>query len=208
MKTLQHVRVYVDDIEKTAKALGMAESTVRRAAVRAINESTAAGQTTIVREVRDFYTLSASTVRSTMRRKKADSKNLIGRVISSSNRLPVHLFKHKPSVNAGDTTGSNQKDIRVAIRKNGLRSLGTGLVWNERIYMRIPKQMTRKTHTKKGTAVKREAITKVFGPSVPELVRAETVTTNVRNRMQNVFMNRLEHHVGREIDKMMKGGSK
>ena len=174
----------VDDSLKKAQVLllhipnGMAIATSR-----AFNRSLQQGRTAATREVGKRYTVRQKDVRPTFKMRRANKSNMEAELLSTGKRLPLTKFSYKPKQ---DTTGSNRKQVRVGVKKGGLKPLGASFVWNGKIMQRLGKESY--------------PIQQKFGAAVPVMMNNNEITDRVTETMTQSVIRRLDHETQRLLE--------
>lgn len=176
------------DMKKATRLLSGCSEAIPSVFSNAMNRAAEQGRTAAIRCVTKEYTVKARTVRETMNIKKASKDDLKTELTSRGSRLPLRDFRHSPST--GDTTGSNRKQIRVAVKRGSMRPLENAFVYRGRIFQRL------------GSA--RLPVEQKFSNAVPVMLNNENVVKEVTETMENAMSRRLDYEVKRTLDKAVK----
>lgn len=147
-----------------------------RAASRALNRAATSGRAAGVATIRKTYTVKASAVRNAIGIKKATVSDLESIVYAKGPVIPLGGFKIKPTT---DTTGARRKQVRVSVKKGGVKPLGDAFIYKGKVLRRL------------GTA--RLPVQELYGPSVAGMADSQVVHDNITDVMRDTFLKRLDH---------------
>lgn len=181
------IEIKSDAIEKAQKYLAGVPKGFETAMSRSLNRALQEGRTAAVRETTKQYTVKARDVRPTFKMQRASRGNLEASLESKGGRLPLSTFTHRPTT---DTTGANRRQVRVSVKKGGLKPLGQAFVHNGRILQRLGRTSY--------------PVQQKFGPSIPSMLDNDEVVDKVVETMGKSVEKRLEHEVGRLLDGAVK----
>lgn len=176
-----------NEMQKVTRLLSGCSEAIPSVFSNAMNRAAEQGRTAAIRCVTKEYTVKARTVRETMRIKRANKDDLNTELTSRGARLPLRDFKHSPS--SGDTTGSNRKQIRVAVKRGGLKP-ENAFIYRGRIFQRL------------GAA--RLPVEQKFSNAVPVMLNNDTVVNEVTETMESAMSRRLDYEVKRTLQKAVK----
>lgn len=179
-----YVETVDDSIERASVLLSRIPNGLRTVITRALNRSLYEGRTSAIREVRKEYTVRARDVRPTFKMHRANKKDLNAELKSRGSNLELTLFSHKPKT---DTTGARRRQIRVGVKKGGLKPIGQGFIHKGRIFQRLGE-------TSYPVQLK-------FGIAVPVMLNNDDVSGEVLDTMRASFVKRLDH----ETDILLSG---
>ena len=195
-----------DSLKDAERLLRNIPNGVEMATMRSINDALAAGKTAVSVGIRKQYTVKASTIKETIRVKKASQTRLQGEIESKGKPLSTRHFRHSPSGEA--TTGSNRKPIRVTIKKGNSTKFKTGFLWNggygtdkHAIFVRTGEKRKATKGYHAGKNYKVEALKKSTSPSVPQMAGESNVSDYVQKRVEDVLESRMSHHTRRFLGK-------
>ncbi len=198
-----------DSIKEAERLLAGIPGGIEKAARQSINDALAAGRTAVSVGIRQQYTVKSSTIKETIRVKKASQRRLQGELQSKGETLSTRHFRHSPSGEA--TTGNNRKPIRVTIKKGKSTKFKTGFLWNggyetgkHSIYVRTGEKRKATKGYHAGKNYKVEALKKSTSPSVPQMAGESNVSEYVQERVGDVFESRMSHHTRRLLGKRVK----
>lgn len=176
-----------DEIEKAVKMLAGVPGGAQKALSLALNRSLDSAKSEAVRAVAEEYTVKQKQVRPTMRAKKSSASNLEAEIVSTGASLPLMEFKVAPR---SDTTGNRRQPIRVQVKKGGGGKLTRSFIHKGRVYEREGET--------------RLPIRPLSGPAVPVMLNNEQVVERVEKKAIETVEKRLDHEVGRLLDKAVK----
>lgn len=185
---MKQFKISVDKgmLDQAQRALGGIPKSFSKALSRAVNRSLQAGRTEAVRASTRRWTLKARDVRLASKIRRATAKNPEGSLNLSGSNLPLRAFLHSPKVE--NTTGANRKPIYVT-REHGKREQYTkAFKWKGHIFER--------TGIRKKTTKNPKVHETIAKPKTLSVVAAVgTQAGRVRDRMQEMLENRLDHEV-------------
>ena len=206
MSQIVQVKPKNDSIKEAERLLAGIPGGIEKAAMLSINDALAVGKTAVSTGIRQHYTVKASTIKETIRIKKASQTRLEGEIESKGETLSTRHFRHSPSGEA--TTGSNRKPIRVTVKKGNSTKFKTGFLWNggygtdkHAIYVRTGEKRKATKGYHAGKKYKVESLKKSTSPSVPQMARESGVSDYVQNRVEEVLESRMSHHTSRLLEK-------
>lgn len=174
------VEVENDTLKQAERLLAEIPNGVQRAMVSAFNRALQEGRTAGTREVTKQYTIQAKRIRPTIAMHRANKNNLNAELVSRGKRMPLEYFAHKPQT---DTTGAKRKQVRVAVKKGGMKPLGQGFIYKGMVLQRLGDS--------------RLPVQKKFGPSIPSIIDNEQVVEVMENKMIEAVEKRLLHETER-----------
>lgn len=175
--------------EKAEKMLAEIPKGLETAAARAFNRALDQGRSEAVRQVTAAYTVKAKAVRATFTSKRANRSSLEARLISRGGAISLGSFQLNPR---SDTTGAKRKQVRVAVKKGGLKSLGDAFVWNGQAFIRRSNSSL--------------PVDKLWGPSVPGMLGNEDIVDSLNEYMAEVAEKRFDHEVQYLLERGAKNG--
>lgn len=168
------------DIEKGRKYLVGIPDGAERALLNAFNRALVSGKAAGVKSVRKEYAIRADAVRKSFKMHKASRSDLTAELVSSGENLPLSRFHYKPT---SDTTGNRRKQVRVEVKKTGLKPLGQAFVWKGKVMQRLGKE--------------RLPIRQPYAIAVPVMLAHENVVDDVQTALIDTTRKRLKHEVYR-----------
>lgn len=170
-------------LERAEKLLAGIPGGITKATYRALNRSLQEGRTAATREATKLYTVKSKSVRESMAMHRANSKNLNAELVSRGKNLPLASFTHRPT---HDTTGARRKQVRVGVKKDGLKPLGQGFIHKGQIYQRLGKTSY--------------PIQFKYGLAAPVMLNNEQIVDKVLETMEKSVEKRLEHETNRLLN--------
>lgn len=170
-------------IEEASKLLEGIPGGIEKAMSRALNRALQEGRTAATREVSRRYTVKAKEVRPTFKMHKASNSKLEADLSSTGENLPLSSYLHRPTT---DTTGAQRKQVRVGVKKGGLKPLGQGFIWKGRVMQRVGQT--------------RLPVEQKYGPAVPVILNNDEIVDKVVETMGESVDKRLEHETRRILE--------
>lgn len=181
------------DLDSIVKRLPT-EKMARTVMARAINRALDAGRTTAARETVKLYAVRQAQVRDKSRIRKTSANSLDASLMFSGPALNIADFRVSPKT----PQPAKRPTLRVTIGKDQGGRLYKGA------FLIPVRSGTVKAFRRVGKD--RLPIEPVWGPSIPNLIGSERVSAAVQERMQEVVITRLDHEIGRELDKGVRRG--
>ena len=171
-------------IVEAQRLLGKIPGGMQTAVARAVNRALSGARTTVVKAVRERYTVKSKDVRQSLRFKKATKNSLDGELISEGSQLELSHFKVKPRT---DTTGNRQRKVIAEIIKGSANEVKRGFIYNTQVFRREGRS--------------RLPINKQTGPAVPQMLGQDEVLNKAMETLQKRFASRLQHETEALINK-------
>lgn len=169
----------VEDIERR---LGSFSRKAPNVLSNAINRAVTNVNSNVKKEVRKEYIIKAADIQRTLKVTKATKSNLKGEVKSIGSPIGLDKFKVTPK-----TVNPRRKTpIKAGVKKGNLKKL---------LHAFVADVNGTKVFEREGRA--RLPIKKLFGPSVPQMLRNEDVRTVIEREGQQTFLNRSNHEINR-----------
>ena len=151
------------------------------------------------KEIRKTYTVKAGDIKGTITRVRATPQTLSASVKSKGGTMGLDKFKTSALMATSRKGGVksvkiNRKPVKAAVKKGQMKKVMDGFVAT----VNGPKIFKRQTK-------KRLPIERLHGPSVPQMAGSPEVGEAVNREAQAMFGRRLDHEIGRLLDKL--GGS-
>lgn len=182
------VRLNAEQVERAELLLRNIRGGANKVLSRVINRSIQTARASMVREVREEYTAKAKAIRSTISVDKATSSKPEAQIKSIGSPLPMRDFKITPKT----PNGRRRTPIRVSVKRGGQTAINGAFVVRTggsiNVFERVGKR--------------RLPITKLFGPSVPQMIGNHNVVTRIAESAEKTAEKRLDH----EIDRILAGG--
>lgn len=176
------------NLDEVAKRLP-SEKAARKAMARAINRAIDAGRTVAARETAKAYAVTQKQVRDKSDMQRVNASNLDATLTFKGPALNIADFRVTPA----QPQPAKRPVLRVTVNRSRPRQPYKGA------FLIPVRAGTNKAFRRVGKD--RLPIQPVWGPSIPQLVSSEPIRTAVQERMQEVVTTRLEHEIGRELDR-------
>lgn len=156
---------------------------------RVANRTVSSIKTEISKITRKEYIIKSKMIKDTISNLKATTQNPTVKLKLSGNRLPLYQFKTSPSE---PRPQNPPKAYKAKVKKTGgfkrIQNAFVADIKQRGISERLGKS---RTPTKP-----------LYGPSVPEMVGTDKVSTEVLKKAQETFDKRLKHEIEYELEKM------
>lgn len=152
----------------------------------ALNRAMASVTKQITVETRSRYHIKAKDVRATLTKTKANRSNISAIVVSSGKTIPLDRFIVTPRT----VQPRRKKPILVAVKKGGKKPLPGAFVGD----IQGIKVFKRKTN-------RRLPIGRMFGPSVPQMLKGQDIQSEINKAGRDMFYKRLDHEINRILSK-------
>ena len=182
------ITVHAEDLMRARDLLQHIPGGIQQAVMRAINRAADSSKTAASKKVREEYTVKARDIASTIRIRKASTANLSAYVISTGGVLPLSKFQVRPS----NPDPRRKTPIVVRVKKGAGGPIKNAFVakmdsGHVGVFHRVGKS--------------RFPVEQNFGPSIPQMLGANSVSKHVEERAQEQIILRLEHEIGRLLAK-------
>lgn len=168
---------------------------VKLAAMQGINRVAQRTRTAVTREAAKDYVIKVGDVRKTIDIKKATRNGLMAKVISKGNNIELKKFKVTPM--KVQHRGRKNKRLKAKVKKNGsYKMLESAFV------AKLSKQPDINVYERVGR--ERHIVNKLFGPSVPQMIKNESVL----NRISRTAEEWLDSEVNRQVARWISKGGK
>lgn len=150
----------------------------------ALNRAVTNVASNVSKEVRKEYIVKASDIKSTLEKTKASKANMSAIVRSRGELIPLDRFKVSPR----KVTPKRKTPIKVSVKKGGMKptlKAFVGDIHGIKIFKRETK--------------KRLPIMRLFGPSIPQMLKNEEIRTKINQDGQEMFYRRLQHGIDRVL---------
>lgn len=152
----------------------------------ALNRAATNVNSNIKKEVRKEYHIKAKDVQDTISKSKATRGNLSAVVKSSGGVIGLDKFKVSPKT----VNPKRKRPIKVSVKKGHLKEVMGAFVANingSKVFERVRKD--------------RLPIRRLFGPSVPQMLKNEEIRGRIENEGQETFHRRLDHEVNTILER-------
>ena len=173
----------VKDIQKRLRGI---EKKAPNAISNALNRTISNLATTVNKEVRADYQVKSTDIKNTLVKRTANPNSLSATLRSKGRVLGLDHFKLSPKT----VQPKRKKPIKVAVKKNGLKTLPGAFVANVNgpiVFVRTSKN--------------RLPIKRLFGPSIPQMFKSRNVQQKVNRQANEKFKERLNHEINRLIER-------
>lgn len=181
------ISISSEGIKKAEKLLGHIPKAVETAVSNAVNRAALAGRTGAVKKSKEEYEVKTSTVRGAIRIIKARPSRHAQAVIRAQGK-PIPLIKFK--VSPGNTPRRQPKVYKVAVKKNGMKDVPG-------VFVARMKNNHLGVFQREGKS--RIPIEKKYGPSIPQMLKSDSVSEYVEERAVEVLESRLENEIKRAL---------
>lgn len=199
------IEIKADALQRVERLLGGIKDAAPKAASNAINRSLFAARAEAVRAVTKEYVIRAGEVRKVMVIKKAGMSMLMGAVSAVGSPIALSKFDVSPK----RPGGKKKKILTARVKKTGGRkpikkafiattaSGHTGVfVRAKGVFMKNNGPRSWKNNPSKMTKGV-EAIQQLHGPSIPQMLGADSVSKQIEARASDMLEKRLDHEIGR-----------
>lgn len=180
------IKIETKDLLRAEQFLQHIPGGAVNAAASALNRSIEAGVTMASIKAREEYFILHRSIKASVKINRARADKLIASAISRGPRRELIDFRVSPP------TAKRVPMVRVAVRKSGgIKDLPGAFVGIG--------QSTGMLHVLKRTGRNRYPLHIKYGPSVPEMIGGQKVKPFVEERAKEVFLQRLDHEIGRVL---------
>lgn len=152
----------------------------------ALNRALTTVASNISKETRQQYNIKAADIKGTLEKTKASKTSLNAIVKSRGNLIPLDRFKVSPR----KVTPKRKAAIKVGVKKNGMKTLSGAFVADIN-GIKVFKREGRK----------RLPINRLFGPSVPQMLKSEDIRRRINEEGRDTFYRRLDHEINRILQR-------
>jgi len=178
-----------EQLDRAVRLLAHLPGKAQQAMARAMNRALEGARAAAAKAIRGEYRVSAADVKKTMTLRWATPARLDAEVKSVAPRVALFAFGPKP--NEPGTGGPGRPTLRVGVKRAGGRKPLKGA---------FVVRLGRKLHVASRKGAKRSPLEVHFGPAVPQMLHAESVTRQVEAVAQQRLDARLEHELGRALE--------
>lgn len=174
-----------NSFENAKRRLNGLPGALQRACFAAMGRTLSHSKTVLSREIRSEYSIKAKTARRAISAKRVKgSGSTSAEIRVRGPNLFASEFAMRPRT---DTTGAKRREVRLGIRKTGLKSVDRGFVSKGLL-------LQRKTSSS-------YPLEPVFGPSVAGMAANDEVVKTLELAVAETFERRLDHEVKRLLSK-------
>ena len=172
-----------NSFENAKRRLNGLPGALQRACFAAMGRTLSHSKTVLSREIRSEYSIKAKTARRAISAKRVKgSGSTSAEIRVRGPNLFASEFAMRPRT---DTTGAKRREVRLGIRKTGLKSVDRGFVSKKVLLQRTTSS----------------PLEPVFGPSVAGMAANDEVVKTLESAVAETFERRLDHEVKRLLSK-------
>lgn len=149
---------------------------------RSLNRAVTNVSSNVSKEVRKQYVIKASDIKGTLSKTKASKANMSAIIRSRGELTPLDRFKISPKT----VQPKRKRPIKVSVKKDGLKTVLGAFVAD-----------IHGTKVFKREGKKRLPVTRLFGPSVPQMLNNEEIRLKINKEGRETFERRLDHEINR-----------
>lgn len=182
----QSITVDADLIRQVQQELSGIETKAPNAIANALNRTMSNLAANISREVRSEYAIKAGDIKETLEKKRANRNDLSAHVKSKGGVIGLDHFKVLPKT----VQPKRKKPIKIGVKKGSTKDLPGSFVADKnglKVFIRNTR--------------KRLPIRRLYGPSVPQMLKNEGVQESLNEKARVMFEQRLEHEISRLIER-------
>lgn len=176
-------------IKKAEELLGGIKGALPKVQTRAINRSLSTARAEAVRCVRAEYIVNAGDVRKTIKINNATAAHPTGSILSTGSPISLEKFDVSPK---RPNTGKNKSVVTARVKKGG----GKKPIKNAF----IAKVSNGHTGVFVRSGKSRYPIRNLYGPSIPQMISAENVSSKIEEKAAEMMDKRLEHEISRVLE--------
>lgn len=177
-------------LEDIIDRLGTMSNKAPQVISSALNRALTNVASNISKEVRQDYNIKAADIKSTLDKTRASKSNLSAIVRSRGNLIPLDRFKVSPK----KVAPKRKSPIKIGVKKDGVKPLKGAFVSD----ISGIKVFKRQGKT-------RLPIDRLFGPSVPQMLKNEEIRERINREGQETFYRRLDHEINRILERRASG---
>ena len=183
------IQIEIDDraLKEIEKKLGEISHRAPGVMSSSLNRTVTNISSNIRKEVRERYHIKAGDIRNTIETKKASSGSLSASVISKGRTIPLDKFK----VNPKTANPRRKKQLKIAVKKDGVKQV-LGAFISDLHGLKVFKRSSKK----------RLPIERLFGPSVPQMIKNESISEKVESEAVITFDKRVTHEINRMLNNL------
>lgn len=173
-------------LEKVDKILKDLPAKANQIKYRAVQRAALAGKTEAIKQAKNKYNLKTKEITKTFKLIKPTKDDPTSKLISTGKRVRLIKFKVNPK-----TVPKKRKNIKVSVLKaQGLKTLKTAF---------IAKMQNGITGIFEREGKERLPVRQLYGPSVPQLFKDETIKTAIKERAKEALEERIVHELNRFV---------
>lgn len=178
------IRVDENIIRDIQAQLGEYENKAPRVIANALNRTMSNMATNINKEVRSRYNIKAADVKETLVKKRATPSDLSAGVKSKGGVIGLEHFKVMPK----KVQPKRKSPIKTAVKKESPKKLHDAFVADVtglKVFVR--------------NSAKRLPIRRLYGPSIPQMLKNNVVQHEIQAKAEDMFRQRLTHEISRLV---------
>lgn len=167
--------------------LGNLKHKAPQAIYRSLNRAANTAKSTAGKEAKNKYYIKSTEVKETISVVKANRTRLGAEVRSKGSTIPLDHFKYTPK---SPRPHNPPKSLKVGVERGGLKELVGAFVTDingPKVFERVGK--------------KRLPIKRLYGPSVPQMLKKQGIKETIETQAQEMFEKRLDHEVNRILER-------
>lgn len=173
-------------LEKVDKVLKDLPKKANQIKYRVVQRAALAGKSEAIKQAKNKYNLKTEEITKTFKLIKPTKDNPISELISTGKRIRLIKFKVTPKA-----VPKKRKNIKVSVLKaQGMKTLKSAFI------AKMPNGITG-IFEREGR--ERVPLRQLFGPSVPQLFRDETIKTAIKEKAKEVLEKRIVHELNRVV---------
>lgn len=183
------VRIVVDEneIKRVQEKLGELAHKTPNVIANSLNRSLSNMKSNITKEVRSTYHVKAGDVKSTLKTFRASRSKLTAEVRSSGKTMGLDKFKVSPKT----VNPKRKSQLKIAVKKDGVKQvLGSFIaaINGTKVFKRDGK--------------KRLPISRLMGPSVPQMVGNEEKVEIIQTKAWVTYQKNLNHYIDHLLSRL------
>lgn len=183
------VRIVIDnaELQRVQDKLGEIKHKAPNAIASALNRAITNVKANVPKEVRQNYHVKAGDVKQTLKIMKASASKLQGEVKSSGQTLGLDNLKVSPKT----VNPKRKSQLKIAVKKGSTKQvLGAFIasINGTKVFKRDGKG--------------RLPISRLMGPSVPQMIGNEETVNKINQEAKNTYETRINHEINRLLSRM------
>lgn len=175
-----------DELRRVRNNLGTLEHKAPNVIASALNRSVTNIKSNVPKEVRKNYNVKANDIKETLKVFKASQSKLTAGVVSKGKTLGLDKFK----VNPKTVNPKRKTQLKIAVKKSGAKQILGAFIAS-----------INGTKVFKRDGRKRLPISRLMGPSVPQMLGNDSVVENINKEAYLTYEKRINHDVNRLLSK-------
>lgn len=181
------IRVRIDDakLREVQERLGEFANKAPNVISNSLNRTMQNVATNVTKGIRENYTVKAGVVKENLKKTRASRSKLAAEVRVSGSPLPLDRYKVSPKT----VQPNRKKQLKISIKKGSTKQIMGAFIANIsgiKVFKRDSKN--------------RLPISRLYGPSVPQMADDEEIIRKVNEEAPITFNARIEHEVNRILN--------